>query len=170
MTAETKGLVNQTAFARMKPQAVVINVGRGPIIDEQALFDALTHHTIAGAVIDTWYHYPTAANAPHAALVFALSHAGSGDHDPAYVRLDPRHHPPPPANHRPKRAEPRRRQTLHQCGAGGGVRGQGLSQAYQYWLISGTCALLRLTSQRAGKSSSVPISKNTMLSVNSDAL
>ena len=64
LTAETKGLVNQTAFARMKPQAVVINVGRGPIIDEQALFDALTHHTIAGAVIDTWYHYPTAANAP----------------------------------------------------------------------------------------------------------
>ncbi len=64
LTAETKGLVNQAAFAHMKPQAVVINVGRGPIIDEQALFDALTRGTIAGAVIDTWYHYPTAANAP----------------------------------------------------------------------------------------------------------
>ncbi|NBS03307.1 MAG: phosphoglycerate dehydrogenase, partial [Rhizobiales bacterium] len=64
LTAETKGLVNQTAFALMKPQAVVINVGRGPIIDEQALFDALTRRTIAGAVIDTWYHYPTADNAP----------------------------------------------------------------------------------------------------------
>jgi phosphoglycerate dehydrogenase-like enzyme len=64
LTADTKGLVGQTAFARMTRDAVVINVGRGPIIDEQALFDALTRHTIAGAVIDTWYHYPTAADAP----------------------------------------------------------------------------------------------------------
>lgn len=64
LTDDTKGLVGKAAFARMKPQAVVINVGRGPIIDEQALFDALTDQTIAGAVIDTWYQYPTASDAP----------------------------------------------------------------------------------------------------------
>jgi len=64
LTPDTKGLVNKAAFARMKPQAVVINVGRGPIIDEQALFEALTGHIIAGAVIDTWYHYPAAGNTP----------------------------------------------------------------------------------------------------------
>lgn len=58
LTADTKGLVDQKAFASMKRSAVVINVGRGATIDEQALYDALRHHTIAGAVIDTWYQYP----------------------------------------------------------------------------------------------------------------
>ena len=36
-----------------------MNVGRGPVIDERALFDALSHTRIGGAIIDTWYTYPT---------------------------------------------------------------------------------------------------------------
>jgi phosphoglycerate dehydrogenase-like enzyme len=43
----------------MRPSAVVINVGRGPTIDEKALFEALQSNQIAGAVIDTWYSYPS---------------------------------------------------------------------------------------------------------------
>jgi phosphoglycerate dehydrogenase-like enzyme len=58
LIAETKGLVNQAAFAAMRKTAVVINVGRGGIIAEQDLFDALSERRIAGAVIDTWYNYP----------------------------------------------------------------------------------------------------------------
>ncbi|WP_377842501.1 2-hydroxyacid dehydrogenase [Bosea sp. UC22_33] len=61
-TAETKGIVGADAFAAMRPGAVVINVGRGPTIDEQALYDALKAGRIGGAVIDTWYRYPSAGD------------------------------------------------------------------------------------------------------------
>ncbi|MDR6873941.1 phosphoglycerate dehydrogenase-like enzyme [Bosea sp. BE125] len=58
LTEETKGIVGAAAFAAMKPDAVVVNVGRGPTIDETALFDALKAGRIGGAIIDTWYQYP----------------------------------------------------------------------------------------------------------------
>lgn len=58
LTAETTGIVGARAFAAMRPMAVVMNVGRGPTIDERALYDALNERRIAGAVIDTWYSYP----------------------------------------------------------------------------------------------------------------
>ena len=57
---QTRGLLGHDAFAAMRPSTVVINVGRGPVIDEDALYDALTSRRIAGAVIDTWYVYPPA--------------------------------------------------------------------------------------------------------------
>ena len=58
LTAETQGIVGADAFAAMRPNAVVLNVGRGPTIDEKALYDALHGERIAGAIIDTWYRYP----------------------------------------------------------------------------------------------------------------
>jgi phosphoglycerate dehydrogenase-like enzyme len=58
LTEETTGIVGTDAFAAMKASAVVFNVGRGPTIDETALYDALVTERIAGAVIDTWYQYP----------------------------------------------------------------------------------------------------------------
>jgi phosphoglycerate dehydrogenase-like enzyme len=58
LTAETQGIVGADAFAAMRRSAVVLNVGRGPTIDEKALYDALRSERIAGAVIDTWYRYP----------------------------------------------------------------------------------------------------------------
>lgn len=58
LTDATQGLVNEAAFAKMKTSAVVVNVARGAIIDESALYHALKIKRIAGAVIDTWYHYP----------------------------------------------------------------------------------------------------------------
>ena len=42
----------------MRPDAVLFNVGRGGVIEEAALYDALAGKRIAGAVIDTWYQYP----------------------------------------------------------------------------------------------------------------
>ena len=42
----------------MKENAVIINIARGALIDEQALFEACKSRRIAGAVIDTWYCYP----------------------------------------------------------------------------------------------------------------
>ena len=58
LTDETTGIVGAKAFAAMRPTALVINVGRGPTIDERAMYDALEQRRIGGAVIDTWYSYP----------------------------------------------------------------------------------------------------------------
>jgi phosphoglycerate dehydrogenase-like enzyme len=58
MTPETAGIVNAEAFAAMKSDAVIVNVGRGPTVDEAALYDALKSGAIGGAIIDTWYRYP----------------------------------------------------------------------------------------------------------------
>ena len=60
---ETRGMVGADAFRAMRSDAVLINVARGPVVDEQALFDALQDRRIGGAVIDTWYQYPSAADA-----------------------------------------------------------------------------------------------------------
>lgn len=59
LTEGTQGIVGKAEFAAMRPDAVILNVGRGPVIDEQALYDALKSGQIGGAVIDTWYRYPT---------------------------------------------------------------------------------------------------------------
>jgi phosphoglycerate dehydrogenase-like enzyme len=59
LTEQTRGLVDAAALGAMRPQALLLNVGRGPVIDEQALFDVLSNRRIGGAVIDTWYQYPT---------------------------------------------------------------------------------------------------------------
>jgi phosphoglycerate dehydrogenase-like enzyme len=54
----TEGLFGAAELARMKPSAFLINVARGPVIDEDALFDALANRRIAGAALDVWYRYP----------------------------------------------------------------------------------------------------------------
>lgn len=63
LTPQTQGLVGAEALAAMRPDALILNVGRGPVIDEQALFDALAQRKIGGAIIDTWYQYPTPTQA-----------------------------------------------------------------------------------------------------------
>ena len=57
--ADTVGMVNAESFAAMRASAVILNVGRGPTIDERSLYDALKSRRIAAAVIDTWYSYPS---------------------------------------------------------------------------------------------------------------
>ncbi|MEM7407075.1 MAG: NAD(P)-dependent oxidoreductase [Pseudomonadota bacterium] len=59
LTAATRHLADAAFFAHMRSSAVVINVARGGVIEEQALYDALAGHAIGGAIIDTWYEYPT---------------------------------------------------------------------------------------------------------------
>jgi phosphoglycerate dehydrogenase-like enzyme len=59
LTDNTQGLVDAPAIAAMRHDAVLMNVGRGAVIAEKALYDALKAHQIGGAVIDTWYQYPT---------------------------------------------------------------------------------------------------------------
>jgi phosphoglycerate dehydrogenase-like enzyme len=59
----TRSMIGPAEFARMRPEAVLINVARGPIVDEDALYQALLTRTIRGAVLDTWYQYPGPGNA-----------------------------------------------------------------------------------------------------------
>lgn len=62
LTPETTGLIGAATLAALPAHGLVMNVGRGPVIDEAALYDALSQGRIAGAVIDTWYVYPSAAD------------------------------------------------------------------------------------------------------------
>jgi len=64
LVPSTRGLVGSGALAAMRPDALLINVARGPVVDEQALFEALRDRRIGGAVIDTWYRYPPPDGAP----------------------------------------------------------------------------------------------------------
>jgi len=56
---ETDGLFGAERFQSMKATAFIVNVGRGPVIDEKALYDALKAREIAGAGIDVWWQYYT---------------------------------------------------------------------------------------------------------------
>ena len=58
LLSETRGVVGKEGLAAMRSDAVIINVGRGPVIDQTALYEALKARRIGGAVIDTWYAYP----------------------------------------------------------------------------------------------------------------
>ena len=55
----TIGVIGAQQLAVMKPTAVIINVARGALIDERALFEACRGKRIGGAAIDTWFKYPT---------------------------------------------------------------------------------------------------------------
>jgi phosphoglycerate dehydrogenase-like enzyme len=61
---ETTGLIDARRLALMKPRAFLINIARGQVVDEDALYAALRDRRIAGAAIDVWWQYPNAAE-PH---------------------------------------------------------------------------------------------------------
>jgi phosphoglycerate dehydrogenase-like enzyme len=58
LDAHTRGLIGKREFSWMKPTACLINVARGPIVQEEALYHALHNRRIQGAAIDVWYQYP----------------------------------------------------------------------------------------------------------------
>lgn len=66
LDSETHNLIDRAQFDSMKQSAVLINIARGTIVNEEALYESLRSRRIKGAAIDTWYSYPSAAN-PNAA-------------------------------------------------------------------------------------------------------
>jgi phosphoglycerate dehydrogenase-like enzyme len=65
-TPETTGLIGEGELALLPPGAVLVNVGRGPIVDEAALYHALREGTLHAAGLDVWYNYPAdEASRPH---------------------------------------------------------------------------------------------------------
>ncbi|MDR6416627.1 2-hydroxyacid dehydrogenase [Pseudarthrobacter sulfonivorans] len=71
LDAATEGMIGHAALAAMKPSAFLINVARGPVVDQAALFAALTERRIAGAGLDVWWGSPADGVVPPAELPFA---------------------------------------------------------------------------------------------------
>lgn len=80
LTDITKGLISRERIAMMKPSAILVNTARGPIIDTDALVDALREHKIRGAGLDAYDEEPLDPNSPLLELdnvVLTCHHAGS---------------------------------------------------------------------------------------------
>ncbi len=58
LNKDTRDLIGPRELGRMKRTAFLINVARGAVVQEEALYHALKDHRIAGAAIDVWYRYP----------------------------------------------------------------------------------------------------------------
>jgi phosphoglycerate dehydrogenase-like enzyme len=82
LTAETRGMVGAREFAAMKPGAVVINVGRGAVIDEPAMIQALSEKRIAGAALDVFTSEPL----PAGHLFFQLENVLLSPHSTDHTR------------------------------------------------------------------------------------
>jgi phosphoglycerate dehydrogenase-like enzyme len=85
LTPETKGMIDANAFGVMKPNAVLINVGRGPVVDEQALISALSMNIIKGAALDVFDKEPLPDGHPFYRLQNVLLSPHCADHTPDWL-------------------------------------------------------------------------------------
>lgn len=60
LTEQTRGMIGADELRALGPDGVLVNVARGPIVDERALYSALRDGDIRAAAIDVWYRYPAA--------------------------------------------------------------------------------------------------------------
>lgn len=91
LNGETKGLINKEAIAKMKPTACLINTARGPVVDSQALADALNSGAIRGAGIDVFeMEPPVPADHPllHAKNVVLAPHVGFATKEALVTRAE----------------------------------------------------------------------------------
>ncbi|WP_312951510.1 glyoxylate/hydroxypyruvate reductase GhrB [Superficieibacter sp.] len=86
LTEETHHMIGAKQFAKMKSSAIFINAGRGPVVDEQALIEALKTGQILAAGLDVFEQEPLAKDSPLLSLpnVVALPHIGSATHETRY--------------------------------------------------------------------------------------
>ena len=62
LSDSTRDMINEKTLRKMKSTGVIINVARGPIINEEAIYKALKNHEIGGALLDVWYQYASTEN------------------------------------------------------------------------------------------------------------
>lgn len=82
LTPETRHLINAERLRQMKRTAVLVNTGRGGLVDQAVLLDAVTSGTIAGAGLDVTDPEPARGDDPilHTPGIFVLPHLGSASH------------------------------------------------------------------------------------------
>ncbi len=85
LTAETRGIVGEREFQAMKPNAVVINLGRGPVIDESAMVRALAGRRIKGAALDVFDTEPLPDGHAFYGLENVLLSPHCADHTPDWT-------------------------------------------------------------------------------------
>ncbi len=87
LSDKTKKLIGGRELGLMKPEAFLINGGRGPIIDEAALIEALQNGVIRGAGLDVYEKEPVPVDSPLLSLpnVVTLPHIGSATHETRYA-------------------------------------------------------------------------------------
>jgi phosphoglycerate dehydrogenase-like enzyme len=85
LTAATRGFVGRDAIAAMKTTAVLVNVGRGPVVDEPALVEALEQGRIRGAALDVFETEPLPAESPLWRLPNVLLSPHCADHVPGWI-------------------------------------------------------------------------------------
>lgn len=86
LTDRTQNLMDEAAFKKMKKTAILINVARGPVVDEAALYKALTRGQIAAAGLDVLVKEPIAADNPLAKIkdstkLLITPHMAWGSHE-----------------------------------------------------------------------------------------
>lgn len=86
LTDQTRGFIGEAAFAVMKKNTVLINVGRGPTIDERAMIKVLSEHRIRGAALDVFDQEPLPQDHPFYALENVLLSPHCADHTVDWVR------------------------------------------------------------------------------------
>jgi D-3-phosphoglycerate dehydrogenase len=82
---QTTNLIDKDKLALMKPDAVLVNVSRGNVVNEADLYEALAEKRLLGAAVDVWAQEPVGADNPLLKLdnVIALPHVGGGTVDAA---------------------------------------------------------------------------------------
>jgi phosphoglycerate dehydrogenase-like enzyme len=85
LTKETKGMIGAAQIAAMKPNAVFINVGRGPVVEEAALIHALETGAIRGAALDVVVNEPLPAPHPFYSLPNVLLSPHTADHTEGFL-------------------------------------------------------------------------------------
>jgi phosphoglycerate dehydrogenase-like enzyme len=82
LTPETRGMIGEPEFEMMKPTAVLINIGRGPVVDEPSLIHALQRKRIRGAALDVFDTEPLPAGHPFYKIENLLLSPHCADHTP----------------------------------------------------------------------------------------
>ncbi len=89
LTPETRHMLGEAEFASMKSSAIVMNVGRGPVIDEAALIQALQRKQVAGAALDVFEQEPLPKGHPFWAMenVLVSPHCTDRTSNPDWLDL-----------------------------------------------------------------------------------
>lgn len=86
LTPETRGLIGEGGFAVMRPNAVLINLGRGPVVVEEQLVRALKERRIRGAVLDVFDQEPLPARHPFWKMENVLLSPHTADHTDTWLQ------------------------------------------------------------------------------------